>query len=490
MTSPFSIPKSVSRITETLEKAGFEAYLVGGCVRDLFLGRVPKDWDVTTNAKPDQIISLFEKTFYENEYGTVGVVNEEESDITLRVIEVTPYRTEGVYSDSRRPDTVSFDATLDDDLKRRDFTINAIALNIDKNVVVDPFFGREDIQKGIIKTVGESKERFQEDALRMLRAVRIHAELGFKIEEKTRQGIKTSSDLLGKIAKERIRDEFVRIVMSPKPMGGLTEAHELGLLKYISPELEEAIGVEQNKAHSFDVWTHLLKSLQHAADKKLPLHIRLAALFHDISKPETRRRPKEKNEWTFYGHEVVGARKTKEILERLKFPKNMVDNVVKLVRWHMFFSDTEQITLSAVRRLVANVGKENVWDLMNVRMCDRIGTGRPKESPYRLRKYQSMIEEAMRDPVSVGMLAIDGSDVMQATKIPASPKVGSILHALLEEVLENPVINTKEALTKKAIKLALLSESELVKRGDSGKEKREEEEEKILKKIRGKYKVN
>jgi tRNA nucleotidyltransferase (CCA-adding enzyme) len=489
MTSPFSIPKSVSRITETLEKAGFEAYLVGGCVRDLFLGRVPKDWDVTTNAKPNQIISLFEKTFYENDYGTVGVVNEEESDITLRVIEVTPYRTEGVYSDSRRPDTVSFDATLDDDLKRRDFTINAIALDIDKNVVVDPFFGREDIQKGIIKTVGEPKERFQEDALRMLRAVRIHAEIGFKIEEKTRQGIKTSSNLLGKIAKERIRDEFVRIIMSPNPMVGLIETHELGLLKYISPELEEAIGVEQNKAHSFDVWTHLLKSLQHAADKKLPLHIRLAALFHDISKPETRRRPKEKNEWTFYGHEVVGARKTKEILERLKFPKNMVDNVVKLVRWHMFFSDTEQITLSAVRRLVANVGKENVWDLMNVRMCDRIGTGRPKESPYRLRKYQSMIEEAMRDPVSVGMLAIDGSDVMEVAKIPASPKVGSILHALLEEVLENPAINTKEVLTKKAIKLALLSERELAKRGDSGKEKREEEEEKILKKIRGKYKV-
>src|ERR1035437_1855276 len=488
MTSPFSIPESVSRITETLEKESFEAYLVGGCVRDLYLGRTPKDWDVTTNAKPDQIISLFTKTFYENEYGTVGVVNEDETDITLKVIEVTPYRTEGAYSDSRRPDTVSFDATLDDDLKRRDFTINAIALDIVKNVVVDPFFGREDIQKGVMRTVGKPEERFQEDALRMLRAVRIHAELGFKIEKETQDGIKKSANLLRKIAKERIRDEFIRIVMSQNPMEGLTVAHELGILKYISPELEEAIGVEQNKAHSFDVWTHLMKSLQHAADKNLPLHIRLTALFHDISKPETRRRPKEKNEWTFYGHEVVGARKTKKILDRLKFPRDLIDNVVKLVRWHMFFSDTEQITLSAVRRLVANVGKENVWDLMSVRMCDRIGTGRPKESPYRLIKYQSMIEEAMRDPVSVGMLAIDGADVMKITKIPASPRIGSILHALLEEVLENPKLNTKETLTEKALKLATLSEVELAKKGDSGKDKREEEEEKILKKIRGKYK--
>ncbi len=489
MTPTFSIPPSVSRVTETLEKAGFEAFLVGGCVRDLFLGKAPKDWDVTTNANPDQIINLFPKTFYENEYGTVGVVNEDEVDESIKIVEVTPYRTEGAYTDNRRPDFVSFNATLADDLQRRDFTINAIALSVSKNEVEDPFMGRVAIQKGVIETVGNPKARFEEDALRILRAIRIQAEIGFEIEPETKKGIEDASFLLTKIARERIRDEFVRMIMSREPMKAINLCHELGLLKYIAPELEDAIGVEQNQAHVFDVWTHLLKSLQHAADREWPLHIRLAALFHDISKPETRRKSKESGEWTFYGHEVLGARKTKTILENLKFSKEIISTVVKLVRWHMFFSDTEQITLSAVRRMIANVGKDLVWDLMNLRMCDRIGTGRPKEDPYRLRKYKSMIEEVMHDPVSVGMLAIDGGELMKETHIPASPKIGYILHALLEETLENPAFNTKEILLKKAKELAIFSEEELKKRGESGKEKQEIEEGKILKKIRGKYKV-
>ena len=214
MSSPFVIPKEVSRITKTLKDNDFEAYLVGGCVRDLFLGRNPKDWDITTNALPDNIISLFNKTFYENEYGTVGIVDEGASDKTLEIIEVTPYRTEGVYSDKRRPDSVSFNASLEDDLKRRDFTINAIAFDIEKNVVVDPFSGREDIQKGIIRTVGDPNKRFEEDGLRIMRAIRIHTELGFSIDSKTQQAIKKRADLLKHTAKERIRDEFTRIIMS------------------------------------------------------------------------------------------------------------------------------------------------------------------------------------------------------------------------------------------------------------------------------------
>ena len=489
MENPFSIPESVSRITHVLEKAGYEAYLVGGCVRDLFLGRPPKDWDVTTNAKPNEIIALFPKTFYENDYGTVGVVNEEEADETLMIVEVTPYRTESMYTDSRRPDSVSFDASLEDDLKRRDFTINAIAYNIAKNNVIDPFMGRIDLQKGLIKTVGSPKARFTEDALRMLRAIRIHAEIGFTIDTETQRAIEDVAPLLEKVAKERIRDEFTRMLLSDNPMEAMTICHNLGVIRFITPLLLDAIGVEQNQAHSFDVWTHLLKSLQHAADKKLPLHIRIAALFHDISKPETRRKSKETGEWTFYGHEVVGARRTKTILETLRFSKNITDIVVKLVRWHMFFSDTEQITLSAVRRMIANVGKDHVWDLMNLRMCDRIGTGRPKEDPYRLRKYQSMIEEVMHDPVSVGMLALNGQEIMTITNTPASPKIGFILHALLEEVLEDPEQNTKDFLSEKAIELAKFSEKDLKKKSDAGKEKKEAEEEKILKRIRGKYKV-
>jgi len=489
MENPFFIPEEVSRITQILEKQGFEAYLVGGCVRDLFLNKKPKDWDITTNGKPEDIISLFEKTFYENEYGTVGVVNEQSVDDTVKIIEVTPYRTEGKYSDNRRPDSVSFNATLEDDLQRRDFTVNAIALNIGKNVVVDPFSGRLDIQKGIIRAVGDPTKRFEEDGLRIMRAVRLRTELGFEIEVVTEKAIQENASLLKNIAKERIRDELIRILESKNPMEGLITAQKLGLMPFIIPELEESIGIEQNKAHAFDVWTHLLKSLQHAADKEWPLHIRLAALLHDISKPATRRRSPEKDEWTFYGHEVVGERTTKKILKDLKFPKEMIERVAKLVRWHMFFSDTEQITHSAVRRIVSKVGQDNIWDLINIRICDRIGTGRPKESPYRLRKYKSMIEEVMRDPVSVGMLKIDGARVMEITKIPPGPRIGHILHALLEEALENPAINTREILENKAFELSKMADGELKILGEKGMEKKEGEEEKHKKNIQKKYHV-
>jgi len=293
--------------------------------------------------------------------------------------------------------------------------------------------------------------------------------------------------LLKNISKERIRDEFSKIIASDRPALGLEKARELGILKYIAPELEEGVGIKQNKAHAYDVWTHLMKSVQHGADKNYPFHVRLAALFHDIAKPATRRWSEEKKEWTFYGHEVVGSRVTKKVLENLKFSKYIVDTVTKLVRWHMFFSDTEQITLSAVRRMISNVGKENVWDLMNLRICDRIGTGRPKENPYRLRKYKAMVEEAMRDPVTVGMLAIDGSDLMQEFQMKPGPRIGYTLHALLEEVLEDPKLNSKEYLLKRAEELLKLDDAELEKIGKQGKEKKDEEEQKSIEEIRKRH---
>ncbi len=474
-------------VSKKLKNAGFEAYLVGGCVRDLFLGRNPKDWDITTNAIPDKIQELFEKTYYENNFGTVGVVNEAATDSSLKVIEVTPYRTESTYSDKRRPDSVTFSKNIEDDLKRRDFTINAIAYDPENEKIVDHFSGVADISKGLIKAVGNARERFAEDALRTLRAIRLHAELGFDIEETTKQAIADEAHGLNEISKERIRDEFIRIIQSENPVEALTMSRDLGLLKYIVPDLEKGIGVDQNQAHSFDVWTHLLKSLSHAVKKNMPLHIRLAALFHDIGKPDTRRFSEEKKDYTFYGHEVVGARMTAKILKDLKFSNELADKITKLVRWHMFFSDTEQISLSAVRRMIANVGKENVWDLMEVRACDRIGTGRPKESPYRLRKYHSMIEEVMRDPISVGMLKIDGKKIMDVTKAPAGPRVGWILHALLEEVLDDPTKNTEETLTTLTLKLAELGDEELKRVGEAGKDKKEEEDQKLIKEIRGKH---
>ncbi len=485
----FTIPKEVSYVTEQLEKGGFEAFIVGGCVRDMILGREPRDWDITTNATPEQIISLFTKTFYENTFGTVGVVNEETEDDRLAVIEVTPYRLEGEYSDNRHPDTVIFSQKIEDDLKRRDFTMNALAYSVSKNEVIDLFDGENDLKSNLIRTVGDPVSRFKEDGLRILRAVRFSAELGFEIEAKTEKAIFENSNLLKNISMERIRDEFTKIIMSDSPMMGLLSLNKLGLLQYIVPELEKTIGVEQNRAHSYHVWEHLLRSLQGAADKKYPLDLRLAALFHDISKPESRRWGNEQNTWTFYGHEVLGARVSKKILTNLKYPTKIIEKVTKMIRWHMFFSDTEQITLSAVRRMIVNVGRENIWDLMNLRICDRIGTGRPKEDPYRLRKYHAMIEEALRDPISVGMLKIDGKRIMEVTQTTPGPKIGFILHALLEEVLEDPTKNTAENLENTAKNLINLPIEELKALGEKGKQSKDEADEEQVKRIRSSHHV-
>jgi putative nucleotidyltransferase with HDIG domain len=278
--------------------------------------------------------------------------------------------------------------------------------------------------------------------------------------------------------------------MSKNPMYGLQTMNKLGILRFVVPELLESIGIEQGGTHSYDVWEHLLRSLQHSADKDYPLEIRLAALFHDIAKPATRRGGGKNKQWTFFGHEVIGARMTKKILCDLKFPNSVIDNVTKLVRWHMFFSDTEQITLSAVRRMIVNVGgADEIWNLMNLRICDRIGTGRPKEDPYRLRKYHSMIEEAVRDPISVQMLKIDGKKLMEITGITPGPKIGNTLNALLEEVLDDPKKNTEEYLDSRAKELVNLPEEELKKLGEKGKQSREEAEEGELKKIRSSHRV-
>lgn len=495
-TESFAIPEEVSTVSTTLENKGFEAYLIGGCVRDLFLKRKPKDWDFTTNATPEEIMACFENTFYENDYGTVGIVNENAKDETLKVVEVTPYRLETKYSDNRRPDSVTFGANLEEDLKRRDFTINAIALKIEKPAetknchkveTTDLFNGHHDLEMGIIRTVGEPLERFSEDALRIIRAIRIASELGFKIEAKTETAIETTKNLLKNIAKERIRDEFLRILMSERPMEGIQLCRKFGILQFIAPELETGIGVTQNKAHSYDVWEHTLRTVQHAAGKNWPPEVRLAALLHDIGKPAVRKWSPEKNDWIFHGHDVVGAKIAAKIMANLKFSKKEIEKITKLVRWHMFFSDTELITLSAVRRIVNKVGSENIQDLMNLRMSDRIGTGRPKESPYRLRKYQSMIEEVMRNPINVGVLKINGHEIMKIANIQPGPKIGCILNALLEEIIEKPELNTETNLQKMAMEMAKLPDEILKRLGEKGKEKKEKEEEKEIQEIRKKY---
>ncbi len=483
------IPGEVIEIIKKLHGAGFGGYLVGGCVRDLIIGREPKDWDITTDAVPDEIISIYEKTFYENDYGTVGVVVGGLTPEEDMVIEITPYRTESSYSDKRRPDNVQYSKSIQDDLKRRDFTMNAIAYDPISSEFIDPFDGIKDIKDKTVRAVGNPKDRFEEDGLRILRAVRLSTELGFSIEKNTEDDLIGSHETLSFIAKERVRDEFVKMIMSDLPMAGIFMCQRYGILKYIVPELEEGLHMKQNQAHSFGVFEHLLRSLQCSADKGFRLEIRLSALFHDIGKPRSRRFSPEKNDYTFYGHEVIGAQMVKEIMGRLHFPNKTTDLVVKFVRWHMFFSDTEQITLSAVRRMVTNVGKENIWDLMNLRVCDRVGTGRPKENPYRLRKYTSMIEQVMKDPITVGMLKIDGNDLINTVMVVPGRKIGLILKALMEEVLEDPTKNTSEYLLNRAKALDSGDETLLMKLADNGEKARLAKEKEEIDEINRKYSV-
>lgn len=485
--SSSDVPVEVSQVTTTLESAGYEAYLVGGCVRDLLLGKEPKDWDVTTNARPENIQELFEETYYNNTFGTVGVVSPETTNERLKVVEVTPYRTEHGYSDARRPDHVEFSTNLKDDLKRRDFTVNAIAYSISQGQLVDLFQGQKDITEKRLTAVGDPRERFGEDALRMLRAIRLSVELGFTIEHGTYGAILEKKEGLEKISKERIRDEFIRMIMSSDPQQALFHMKQLDMLQYVVPDLERSVGIEQNRSHIYTVFEHLVRSLQHAADSNFSLEVRLAALFHDISKPETRRVSHETGEVTFYGHEVVGARVAKKSLESLKFSNEVIEKVTTLVRWHMFFSDPDKISLSAVRRMISNVGEENIWDLINVRICDRIGSGKPKERPLRLRKYTAMIEAALRDPISVSMLKIDGNILMKVLHMKPGPKIGHILHALLDEVLEYPLKNTEEYLQKRAQELDALPELELKALGDKGKVTKERVDEEELQQIRKRH---
>ncbi len=512
------IPENVSYVTETLENAGFKAHLVGGCVRDLILGREPKDWDITTNATPEQIIDLFEKTVYENTFGTVGVcipiksniipfmnnqdvphetTQEDVSRETLKydIIEVTPFRLETKYTDFRHPDEVKFSDKLEDDLKRRDFTINAMSFTLNtatdtEGILTDMFEGLKDIENKVLRTVGNPDERFSEDALRMLRAIRFSVQLNFSISHETGESILKNADLIKKISEERVRDEFIKIINSENPSAGIVMLQKFGLLKNIIPELEEGIGCMQSGEHVYDVWNHLLYAMQHAADKNWPLTTRLSALFHDIGKPKSRRVETRvgKKQYTFYGHEVISARMAKKIMERLKFSKKEIDLVEKLVRNHMFFSDTEQITLSAVRRIITKIGKENVWDLMNLRECDRVGTNK-KEVSYRLRKYHAMIEEALRDPISVAQLKINGEYMMKNLDIKPGPRMGWMLNALLEEVLDAPEKNTVEHLSELVQSLNMLGDGELRALGERGKEKKEKIEEEEVRKLHQKHRV-
>jgi poly(A) polymerase/tRNA nucleotidyltransferase (CCA-adding enzyme) len=479
------VPAEVIAVSKTLAEAGFEAYLVGGCVRDMLLAREPKDWDVATDAKPAEVQKLFPESVYENDFGTVGVKTESE-DPRVKIIEITTYRIEGKYTDQRHPDEVKFAAHIEDDLARRDFTVNAMAMDM-KGDVIDPFGGERDIKERVLRTVGAPEERFGEDALRLMRAVRFSVELDFEIEMNTRRAIVKLAGGLESIAKERVRDELVKILMTPNAAKGIILLEELDLLRYVLPELREGIGVGQNKHHVYTVFEHSVRALDYAAREDYSLVVRMAALLHDVGKPKVK--GGDGFDSTFYQHEYVGARMAVKALDRLRFSKEFVEQAAHLVRMHMFNYETGVISPAGVRRLVVRVGPENIDDLLKVREADRIGSGVAKAVPYRLRHLLFMIEKVKRDPLSPKMLALRGDDLMPLLKLPQSRRVGWILNALMEEVIDNPEKNEKKYLEKRAKELNKLSDAALQELFASAQQKKHEAEGEMDEDIKKKHHV-
>ncbi len=501
------VPGPVTEILRKLLASGFEAHIVGGSVRDLLLDREPKDWDIATNAKPDAVQTLFPESFYENVFGTVGIKVPRFSskipgkqDSIEEIVQVTTYRAESGYEDNRHPSDIIFVQTIEEDLARRDFTMNAIALAIDGSLI-DPFEGEIDIGKKLIRAVGNPESRFGEDALRMLRAVRFYAELrastslqkepfmepgnissqlhsksDWTIDSPTFDAIKSYAEKLQLISLERVSDEFSKIILSTSPAEGVDMLRCAKLLQYIIPEIEEGVGIGQNLHHIYTVYEHNLRALATCPSKKLD--VRLAALLHDVGKPRTKRGDGYKS--TFYHHEHVGSRMTQTILTRLRFPSCVVSRATLLVDNHLFYYNVGEVTAASVRRLVKKVGLENMKDLMNIRIGDRLGSGTPKAKPYKLRHLEYMIEKVSKDPISVKMLAINGNDLMSLLGIVPGPKIGAILDVLLADVIENPERNTKPFLLERA---RLLEQEDLdhlrILAKDTIKEKQDWDDQKI-----------
>jgi tRNA nucleotidyltransferase (CCA-adding enzyme) len=479
-------PEKIKQILDTLKAHGFQGYLVGGCVRDILRKVDPNDFDIATNAFPEDLQKIFPKSFSNNNFGTVTVLtNAKEKN--LKEVEITTYRTESGYNDKRHPDSVDFVDNLEEDLKRRDFTINAMAIGADGEVV-DLFNGKEDLENKVVRAVGDPEERFSEDALRLMRAVRFSASLGFSIEEKTKQAIKKNASLLKNISNERVRDEFVKIIMTPRAVKGVEDLRKLGLLEVFLPEALEGYKVPQNKHHIYDCYNHCLYSLKYAVKRNFGFYVRMAAFFHDIGKPRTKQG--EGEQATFYNHEVVGARMTKNILKRLRFKREAVEKIYLLVRYHLFYYNVGEVSESSVRRLLKKVGKENIEELLQVRMADRIGSGVPKAEPYRLRHMRYLIEKVSLDPINTGMLEIDGKQVMEMMKISPGPVVGDVLNIILLEVINDPLKNKKEVLEKYVEDLKKLKEEDLREKGKQAKKEIEKIEIKRDEMTKKKYWVS
>lgn len=451
------IPDYVTKVANRLIENGYEAYLVGGSIRDIITGKTPDDFDIATNAYPEQITEIFEKSIPTGaKFGTITVISEDAHGEKFDV-EVTTYRSEADYVGGRWPSRVEFARSIDEDLSRRDFTINAIALNLDESnnfQIVDPFNGLEDINNKVIRAVGNPIDRFEEDGLRAVRACRLASQLNFTIEQATFDAIKQTLHVTKLVSIERFRDELLKLLYkSPKPSVGLRLLKESGILQLFIPELLEGVDVTQPEFHSDDVFEHSILTVDEAEDS-----IKLAALFHDIGKPRTI--SKDEKGTHFYGHDITGAEITKEVMKRLKFPNIEIDRTYKLVRWHMFYypsadwrkSEEEAKgaehgwTDGAIRRLIQNVGgEEAIDDLLKLRIADQLSNKKYQFDQEELDAITRRIADvrAKEMALKISDLDITGNDLIENFNIPAGPIVGQTLKFLLEKVIDEPGLNKK-----------------------------------------------
>lgn len=435
------LPEKVKYIISTIMEAGYEAYAVGGCIRDSILGRTPDDWDITTSAAPYQVKALFGRTIDTGiQHGTVTVMLDKEG------FEVTTYRIDGEYEDLRHPKEVTFTSNLTEDLKRRDFTINAMAYN-DESGLVDMFGGMKDIDRKVIRCVGDPGERFTEDALRMMRAVRFSAQLGYRIEKETKAAIRELAPNLVHISAERVQTELVKLVISPHPEN-LRIAYESGITKVILPEFDACMKTEQNNPHHcYNVGDHILKSMQEIRQDKI---LRLAMLLHDIGKPETIT-VDDKGVSHFHGHPAVSEKMARSILKRLKFDNQTIYMVANLVRFHDYDVEPEE---KYVRRAIMKIGEDIFPLLFTVKEADMRAQSLylREEKEERLRAVHQVYEKVIagKQCVSLKNLAITGKDLIEEAGMQPGPKIGEVLNRLLDIVIEEPAQNNREILLKLA----------------------------------------
>jgi len=446
-----AIDPVLKEIASLFNDSGKEIYLVGGAVRDSLMGKKIHDWDLATNALPEEVTAIVKRAG-----GKVVPTGIKHGTVTIfyknNTAEITTFRLEAGYSDGRRPDEVHFTSDIEEDLSRRDFTMNTVALRLPKGEIVDPFGGSADIKAGIIRCVGNASERFNEDGLRPLRAVRFAAQLGFEIEKNTLDAIGGVLDVCAKVSWERVRDEVDKILASPLPSRAFLLMEKTGLLKLFLEELSICRGVDQKGFHNFDVLDHCLSACDYSAAKGYSRELRLAALFHDVGKPQARQMGDD-GIWTFYRHEEISTSLCKKILNRLRYSNAVIDKVCHLIKEHMFHY-TDEWTDSAVRRFIARVGEEHLEDLYCLRYADTFAFAGKEKDNSSLLLLANRVEKALAESraLSVKDLAVSGNDLI-AAGIPSGVTMGIILNELLETVLDDPTQNTREKLLEIAGKI-------------------------------------